>query len=265
MITGNIIMNLDLQKKARVLLYDIETTAYQGYFFSLYNDRGIPHTFISKEKSIISIAYKWWGESETYVISTADFPKNLKADPFDDKKVLEAFAPILEQANYLVGHYSDKFDNKFIQARAIMNNLPPLKIPTQIDTHKLAKKHFLFASNKLDYIAGALGLPLKFQMGANDWVGCMNGNKEAIKKMADYNKQDVIVLENVLNRLLPHVESKINLHLFKTEDCLSCPSCGSERIYNRGYRYQAKGIYREHSCADCLKKFKGEKVNPLEV
>lgn len=257
-------MNIKMKQKAKVLLYDIETTAYQGYFFSLY-DQKISPNFIAKEKSIISIAYKWWGEEETHVISTADFPKVLKADPFNDIMVLSKFAKVLEQANYIVGHYSDKFDNKFIQARAIINGLEPMKIPTAIDTCKLAKKHFLFASNKLDYLGTVLGLGNKISMGSSDWVACMNGDATAIKKMADYNKQDVILLEHVFNTLLPHVETKLNLHHFvnrEDEFEVICPSCGSEHIENKGYRYLSKGVYRDHKCKECAHRFKGAKVEP---
>ena len=50
------------------MIYDIETLPNLGYFWDTYSDRAIPLEFIVQPKSICTIAYKWLGQNETYVL-----------------------------------------------------------------------------------------------------------------------------------------------------------------------------------------------------
>lgn len=237
----------------RILLWDIESSLNRGYFFSLFKEITTPDV-ISHERHIISIAYKWLGDKKGKVLSIADFPGYAK-DPRSDKELLKAFAPIWEQADYAIAHYGDGFDVKFVQGRCLLNGLPPMAIVPTIDTYKLAKRHFLLNSNKLDYLAKQLGLEGKHKMGMSDWIkieeGSLISRMAAVKKMANYNLNDVDVLEAVWKILQPYVQSKINMNLFSNKEKHVCSSCGSDRIQKRGRVANKVTIYQRLFCKAC--------------
>jgi hypothetical protein len=231
-------------KSPKILIYDIETLPNLGYFWDTYSDRSIPLDFIIKPKSICTIAWKWLGEEESYVL--------VVDTPYDDKPVLEAFLPEWQKAEYVVAHYS-RFDKPFIAARLMANNLPSLPPVNDICTYKLAKAHFgrSLNGNKLDHLGTILGVGQKIKTSADLWVGCAKGDKEALRKMAEYNRQDVDLLADVFKAMLPHVKSKLNFNLANDEPVLLCKQCGSSNIKLMGYEYIQSSVKHRYHCEDC--------------
>jgi transposase-like protein len=230
--------------KSKILIYDIETLPNLGYFFDTLPDRSIPLDFIVKPKSICTIAWKWYGEPETYVY--------VMEKPYEDKKPLEEFLPVWSEANYAVAHYS-RFDKTFIAARLMANGLPSLPPVNDICTYKLAKTHFgrSLNGNKLDHLGTILGVGRKNKTTANLWVGCASGDMAAIEEMAAYNKQDVELLEQVFTEMLPHVKSKLNLNLLSDEPVIRCKQCGSDNLTQRGFEFKAASMQHRYVCNDC--------------
>lgn len=233
-----------LAKSNKILIFDIETLPNAGYFFDIYSDRGIPLQFIDKAKSVCTIAYKWYGEEESHVII---------AKPYDDGELLKEFLAVWEQANYAVAHYGDGFDVPFIAGRLAYNGLPSLAPVTTIDTYKLAKKHFgkSLNSNKLDHLGEIFGVGKKNKTDATLWVRCAKGELEALKEMALYNVQDVVLLEQVFVKLMPYVRSKLNMNLFIDSPIRRCKQCGSENLEHRGYEMTAATMRDRCKCGDC--------------
>lgn len=229
---------------AKILIYDIETLPNLGYFWDTYSDRAIPLGFILKPKSICTIAYKWYGEPETYVL--------VIDTPYDDKSVLEAFLPEWSKADYAVAHYS-RFDKPFIAARLMANGLPSLPPVNDICTYKLAKSHFgrSLNGNKLDHLGTILGVGNKNKTSADLWVGCAAGDKKALEEMAAYNKQDVELLADVFKAMLPYVKSKLNLNLMTDEPINRCKQCGGDHLEQRGYEYTTVTMKHRYLCKDC--------------
>ena len=114
---------------------------------------------------------------------------------------------------------------------------------------------FRFTSNKLDYVAQALGVGEKTKHpGQQLWTDCMAGKAEAWKTMEEYNIQDVYLLEKVYDKFLPWIKNHINLSLYKAGIC--CPNCGSEHTQRRGYYYTSAGKYQRHQCQSCANWFR---------
>lgn len=242
-----------MTKKPRILLYDLETSPNKGYFFDLYN--GTRPEFVIKEKSILTIAYKWHGEgTETAVISAADYPSVFKKDTYNDKKVVEKFAKVMKDADYVVAHYGAKFDQRFLNARILANGLPPMHQAKMIDTWKLAKKHFLLNSNKLDHLGHILGVGRKKSTDWSLWVKCVEGDVEAMKYMAEYNKQDVDLLESVFEKLKPYVVTALNVASHEEQ----CPRCGGTHVTKRGHAMTSTGKKTRYQCMDCGGWFQGK-------
>jgi len=241
------------KKDSRILIWDLENLPNKGYFFQTY-DASIPNQFVQKTHSIISIAYKWYGEDETHVISIADYPKTFAKDPYIDKQVVAEFSKIYNLADYVVAHYGDRHDTPMLHTRLLFNDLPPLKHVQTIDTYKLIKKHFKLNTNKLDHIAFNLGIGSKHSMNAQNWVAIAEGDIDAVKVMADYNKNDVDILEGMFERILPYVQTKINVN-HGTGNIHNCPHCGSGTTIKRGYFNNRAGRKLIRQCKDCLHYF----------
>ncbi len=235
-------------KEPRILIYDLETLPNKGYFFGLFDQRINPN-FIIEEKSIVTIAYKWMHEKTAKVLSIADFGK-LK-NPYDDKKLLKAFLEVYDTADYTVAHYGDAFDTKFLHARAFLTGLPAPAPVAQIDTYKLAKRHFNLNSNRLDFLGKKLGFGGKMPMDWSYWVKCAEGHLPSIKKMAAYNKQDVVLLEKVFKKLLKSTSTKLNYEIFNPSEEHLCKHCGSKSLHNRGFVHTKTRSLQRVVCKDC--------------
>lgn len=235
-----------INRKPKILIYDLETLPNKGYFFGIFQQNINPN-FITEERSIVTIAYKWMGDKKAKSISIESHPG---LTPYDDSELVKAFIEIYNQADYTVAHYGDKFDTKFLNTRALLNGLDAPAPVAQIDTYKLVKKQFNLNSNRLDYIGKKLGLGGKMPMDWSYWVACAEGDIAAVRKMAAYNRQDVDLLEAVFKKLLPNVTTKINKQLFGASLC-SCKHCGSSDVQFRGYYHLATRTMKRFMCKSC--------------
>ena len=97
------------------------------------------------------------------------------------------------------------------------------------------------------------------------WVRCMNNDKEAWKQMLEYNIQDVILLEELYNKLIPWTTNPINQQALHDE--FVCPACGSIHLEKRGFYYPVKSAskYQRFKCTDCGKWSRGNRnLNDLK-
>ena len=228
----------------KILLLDIETLPNLIATWDLKVPSGyIPHENIIKERSIICAAWKWLGAPKIYS-SVAD------PDVATDSSVLLALHGALSKADAVVAHNGDNFDIPWIMGRMIHAGFAPPPQIIQIDTYKIAKARFKFNSSSLAYLAKFLGLPQKTKTEFSLWLKCMNGDAAALKKMVDYNKQDVLVLEKLFLTLRPYVNSKINHALWDDEE-KTCPTCGDRALEARGNRYSRATVWARYQCRAC--------------
>jgi transposase-like protein len=229
----------------RILIYDIETLPNRGYFFECYSDRPTPLEFIDTPKAIVTIAYKFLGDAEARVLCATT--------PYEDALILKQFLPVWESADFTVAHFGNSFDKRFLAARLMANNLPSLPPVATEDTCLLARKHFgkSLNSNRLDHLGEVLGVGRKNKTKPDLWVGCANGDPDALREMAAYNQQDTELLEKVFVKLLPHVRTKINHNLFVDDPVKRCNHCGSDTLDQRGFELKPQTIRHRFYCRDC--------------
>jgi uncharacterized protein YprB with RNaseH-like and TPR domain len=230
---------------SKILFLDIETLPNLGFFFDTYSERAIALDFILKPKAVCTIAYKWAEDTEATVICAIT--------PYEDKDVLEQILPIIEQANAVCWHFGEGFDRKFIDGRLFINGLPALPPVASIDTYKLARSKFgrTLNSNKLDHLGQILGLGRKNKTDAMLWVKCAQGDMEAMQIMAEYNAQDVMLLEAVYKKLAPNVPAKLNHNLLHDDAVCRCKSCGSSNITLKGHEFKASNFSHRYQCEEC--------------
>lgn len=228
----------------RILFWDIETSYILAYVFGLFEER-ISYENIKQDWFIICAAWKWGHESLPVCARIKDAP--------NDYGVVKIVHDVLSKADVLVHHNGDQFDLKKFNARAISYGLDPIPPLTQIDTLKIARKHFKFTSNRLDYLGEFLGVGRKLDTPKGLWKLATEGDQDAIKQMATYNKQDVLLLEEVYNKLKPYTPSKINLNYFIKHNGKEgvCPKCGSADTIKMGRDYSYKPPRQKVKCKSC--------------
>ena len=237
------------QFKPKRLFYDIETSynivkAWRiGYNINLNMDD------IIQERAIITIAYKWEGEEDVTVLS---WNKGC------DKEIIKDFVKVMAEADELVGHNVDRYDTKFIMARALKHNIPVLPKYQSTDTLKLAKKHFMLNSNKLDYIAQYLGIGHKTKhRGMEMWDDIiLRNDPKALEEMIEYNVQDVFLTEQVYHKLMEYSLPKVNHASKQTGDKHTCPQCGSNHAeLHKTYISSSGTKTRLMNCLNCSTNF----------
>lgn len=237
-----------MKQAPRVLIYDIETSLQLAAIFDLkYNDYINPDSLMS-ERYVISVCWKWLGESKIHSVSVLDDPTRFAKDPADDTHVLRTFAKVLEEADCIVAHNGDAFDYRYLKTRMLIKGLPVLAPAISIDTYKVVKSNFKFNANRLDYVGKVLGCGGKIATPKGLWMDVLKGSKTAIRTMVDYNKRDVTLLEDVFLKLRPFIPNHINRELFGGT---GCPRCGSLKIQSRGFHRPIARVYRKFQCQSC--------------
>ena len=229
------------------LFFDIEVSANIGLFWQSGFKLNIGPESIIKERAIICICYKWEDSKEVH---------SLEWDSKQcDKKLLEKFVKIANEADELIGHNGDRFDLSWIRTRCLFHRIPMFPKYVTIDTLKISRSKFKFNSNKLDYIAKFLGVGQKIKTDYGMWKDIMlNKCKVSMAKMVKYCKMDVIVLEKVFKELSNHIEAKTHYGVTFGADRGSCPECGSDEITINKRRTSASGVKKvQYICKTCFK------------
>jgi RNase_H superfamily len=246
-----------MSRPYRIAFIDIETAPNLGYTWGRYEQNVIAFT---REWYLLSFAVKWAGEKQTKVYCLPDFPGYAK-DKTNDRRLVEKLWKVLDGADLVVAHNGDRFDLRKTNARFLVHGMTPPSPYRTVDTLKLARKHFALNSNRLDDVAQLLGLGKKAETGGFDlWLACMAGDRAAWRKMARYNRHDVVLLERVYERLRPWHTSHPNIAIDSAP--VGCPACASVRLQRRGFGFSANRKYQQYVCLDCGRWSKGTAAYP---
>lgn len=245
--------------KPKILLADIETLPLEVWTWGLF-DQNIGLNQISQDWTVLSWSAKWLGEKDVMY-------DDVRGDrPRDDKRVLKGIWKLLDEADIVVWHYGSAFDHKKLNARFILNGYKPPKPYKQIDTKKLATKTFGFTSNKLEYLTDKLNKKFKKSKhkkfeGFAMWKECMAGNISAFNEMRDYNKMDVLSLEELYNNLIVW-HNPLDFRVYDSSTRPACFTCSSPKVKKEGFSFTKSAKYQQYSCKSCNSWFTG-KVNLL--
>lgn len=247
---------------ARTLIYDIETTPNLGWVWQKWETDVIE---FQQEWYLLCFAYKWLDESETHVVSLRQFRKDYKADPTDDRRVAEALHTLFDEADVVVAHNGDRFDQPKSNARFLVHGFGPPSPYKSVDTLKVARTHFAFNSNKLNDLGKQLGLGVKAETGGfQTWLGCMNGEKAAWDRMEKYNEQDVLLLEKLYLKLRPWMPRHPNIPAIEGKPD-ACTVCTSTNLQARGKTHTARTWRQRYRCVDCGHWCSGVKIEKTEA
>ena len=230
--------------QCRILLVDIETAPILARVWKVWQEN-ISIDQIKNDWFILCWSAKWLNDNK--VIGERVTGKEARKN--NDKGIMKTLWELMDEADVVIGHNIDDFDLPRIRTRFILNGLPPTSSLRTIDTVKIARKHFSFTHNKLDYLAQQFGFSRKLKTDFSLWERCAKGDDKALQYMLDYNKKDVLILEEVYLRLRGWTKSHPNLNMFQPE--LGCSNCGSPNIKLKGKYVTQAGKHKTWVCSDC--------------
>lgn len=227
----------------KTLILDIETAPNLAYVWGLW-DQNIGLPMLVEPTEVICFAAKWHGSKQVM---------------FHREELVAKAWNLLDEADVVVHFNGKRFDIPHLNREFVTAGFGPPSPFKQVDLLNVVKKRFKFPSNKLQYVSTQLGLKGKANTGGFDlWLKCMSGDLAAWKKMERYNKQDVVLTEQVYDILQPWVPGLPSIHLY---DMVmdGCPRCGSTDTQKRGFAYTTVSKFQQYQCNECGGYFRDSK------
>jgi predicted RNA-binding Zn-ribbon protein involved in translation (DUF1610 family)/DNA polymerase elongation subunit (family B) len=225
----------------KILTLDIETSPNLADVWGLFN-QNVSLNQLRESTRVMCFAAKWHGKPK--VMFHSEFH-----DGFD--VMVDRAYDLLDEADVVVGYNSKGFDIKHLTREFILADKTPPSSFQQIDLLQVVRSKFRFTSNKLDHVASQLGLGSKAShAGHTLWVKCMAGDKAAWNSMRKYNKQDVVLTEQLYDRVRPWMTNHPSHSLYDGA-ADTCPNCGGEELIRRGFKYTNLGKYQQYRCSGC--------------
>lgn len=222
-------------------MLDIETTPALVYTWGLFNQT-ISVDQIVRPTSVLCWAAKWRGEKK---LMWRGSQKGFKG-------MIRRIHELLSEAD-AVCHYNGKsFDIPRLNQEFLLQGMKPTPPIPQIDLKEVVSRNFSMVSSKLAFVGPYLGLGEKVKHGGWDlWRGCLDGDAESWATMEEYNRQDVVLLEALYDKLLPWIEGHPNMGIGR--DVVCCPNCGGTSLNRRGFTKSRTFSYVKYQCKDCGK------------
>lgn len=233
----------------KILTLDIETSPSMAYVWKLWKEN-IPLARLVDTGEVMCLSAKWYGVDEPMFYSK--FHNG-------EQEMVQAAHYLLSESDIIVTYNGKKFDVPHLNREFITHELTPPAPYSHIDLYHTVRSKFKFASNKLDHVAEQLGLGNKFEHSGFDlWVKCMGGDPEAWEEMKTYNIQDVILTEQVYDKVKPWVTGVPHYSLFTDDtETPACSVCGSAELRKQGHAITTSSVYQRYRCADCGKYTRG--------
>lgn len=228
----------------KLLFIDIESAPNTAFVWGLFK-QNVATSQIVNSARMLCWAAKWEGEKEVMFASERG----------GREQMLKQMWSLLDQCDAVCHYNGAKFDIPTLNAEFLLAGLPPPSPYKQIDLLRTSRGAFRFPSNKLDYVAQRLGIGSKTaHEGFLLWVKCMDaahpGHEAAWKKMERYNRQDVILLQKLYERFKPWVKGHPNRTVYSGAP-KACPTCGSEKLQQRGVMKSLTGNRKRFHCQSC--------------
>lgn len=228
----------------KILILDIETAPLRAYVWSRWKQNIYLEQTIS-EWFCLSWSAKWLFSGD--IMSEVLTPEEVKRE--DDLRIMSKLWDIIDKCDVIVAHNGENFDIPKINSRFLINGLPPTSPYQQIDTKKIAVKQFGFSSNKLDALAGYFGIDHKMDTDFELWSKCMDGDSNALKYMEEYNRKDIIILEEVYLKMRSWIKNHPNVGLYLDLDIPVCSNCGNTELTQlETFYYTQTGKYSLYRC-----------------
>src|SRR3990167_1625611 len=191
------IINKERKKKPRGIVLDYETSPQLGWFWGKIWETNIIK--VEQHTQIICGAWKEHGIDKINFISQRDF-KGYKPGVLDDYQLCEYFQNLINEFDYVVAQNGDAFDIRVLNTRLAFHGIPQVSTTKSFDTMKMSRNNLYLPSNKLNDIAEFFGIGEKLSTNKDLLFDCMAGDKKAWGLMEKYNKQDVVLCDELYTK-----------------------------------------------------------------
>ncbi len=228
----------------RLLFWDIEMRPLETYTWSLFPD-AIPIVMVKQTQRVMSWAARWYDKPTMHYMDERD----------GYREMLDGIWTLLDEADAVVSWNGKGFDSKQIRRAFAMEGMKPPSPWKEIDLMLAVKSRMKFASNKLEHVSSEFSVGHKNKTDMDLWLDCMGDHgpeaqARAWPKMKRYNKQDVNLLVDLYDRLLPWLPYHPNVALTNGEP-FGCTHCGSTDLQKRGFFYSNSGKFQRYYCNNC--------------
>lgn len=210
----------------KILILDIETSQMK---FKAWRPgkQYLGHDRMIEDWSVLSWSAKWLGTPEDKIMYS---DTRNERNPKNDKKIIKQIWQLLEEADIVLTQNGDRFDLPKLRSRFEFYSLGEPSHFEKWDSFKIANKYLSEASHSLAFMTKKFCKKYnksghKKYPGISLWDACEDGNIEAFQEMEDYNKIDVLALEEYYVTRLRHWH-KPNLNMYHEQDTFFC-ACGS--------------------------------------
>lgn len=211
---------------SKILIYDIETSRTRAWVWWT-GKQYIGHNQLIDEPTIISISWKWLGEEEIhYAVWDKDH---------NDKVLMEKFLKVYNQAAMVIGYNNDRFDNRWVNARAMKHGLEVNTFVKSYDIMKEEKRVFRVPSYSMAYMSKYSNVVLKQgHEGIHMWnmiqTGTPEEQEEYLQKMVTYNMGDIAATEELYIKLRKYFGHRVHFGVLFGGEKYSCPDNGSTNV-----------------------------------
>lgn len=214
----------------KILIYDLETSLLESRTFWT-GKTYVSHANIKSEPKILTVAWKYLYEDKVYHLKWDQETRS-------DKKLVEEFVKIYNEADCVIGINNNSFDNKWLNTRAAKYNLPINTKVKSFDIQKQVKRFLRLPSYSMKYMAQYFGLPLKgshagIEMWENICFGSGKAAADSMEEMIDYNVQDIVVTEALYYRLKKYLNPPFHIGVLNGGHKWQSPYTGSTNVSHR--------------------------------
>lgn len=227
--------------RVKTLIIDIETSPNVAHVWSLWK-QNVSLSQLRESSFVLCWAAKWVGE------------KKVHFRDHRDPEMIPTIRDLLDEADAVVHYNGTSFDIPTLNQEIAKRRLTRPAKAKDIDLLRVVRSQFNLPSNKLDYVLKYFNLPGKTGGVNHDlWVGVLNDDDTAWRKMKQYNINDVRALEPLYTDVLrPWIDTMPNQQLYVDDPDGACPRCGvAGKLTRDGHRYTQMGRYQRYYCHSC--------------
>ena len=126
-----------------------------------------------------------------------------------DRRIMASLIDELKNYDLVVTYYGTGFDIKFMRTRAMILGLegfPEFGTLKHFDVYYAVRNKMCLYSNRLAVATQALGIEGKTPLPSSIWGPARLGYKKALKDIKKHNVEDVKILEELYEEIIPYVQ-----------------------------------------------------------
>ena len=235
----------------KILCLDIETAPNLAHVWGLWK-QNVNLKMLEKPSHMLCWSASWLHSDEVLFCGL---------NTHTQEEMLKEIHKLLDAADAVVHYNGCRFDIPTINGEFFALKMPPPRPYKQVDLYQTVKKKFRLPSNKLDFVAQLAQIGKKVEHeGFELWLKCMAGDSDAWDRMQTYNEQDVQLLKDLYEEILPWTDFFPHAALVDgVEDIMICPKCGSDELMRNGKAYTSVSVFQMYQCKECKSYFRGRK------